>query len=91
MQNLTITQTDDGHWITNWMGREHLVTLDPQEEPEFVSMGLVNLPPVRIETTVRGEIESIVDNRTGETIKTVGVPKSHFLYRSINIGKPYSR
>lgn len=89
MNDLHLRLTDSGKWVTNWMGHDHLVAMNPQDDLEFVSMGLTDLPPVRIETTPHGVISSVLDNRTGEPINEIRIPKKHFLYREVVIGKPF--
>lgn len=90
MSELYLKRAECGSWITNWMGRSHHVTMSTVDDLEFVSMGLVGLPPVRIEISPQGEILKVADNRTGSEITELSVPVKHFLYRDLNIGKPFS-
>jgi hypothetical protein len=90
MSELKLKRTECGHWVADWMGHDHQVAMSTVDDLDFVSMGLVGIPPVRIEITPQGEILKIADNRTGTELKEVVVPKQHFLHRDLVIGKPFS-
>lgn len=89
MSDLHLKCTECGDWITNWMGRDHHVTLGTVDQTTFVSMGLIGVPPVRFEITPLGEILSIRDNRTNEPLTEITIPNNHFLKRDVVIGKPF--
>ena len=89
MSQLNLRLTDTGYWITNWMGRDHHVHMSTVDDIDFVTMGLIDTPPVRIEINLKGDILKVTNNRTGEPVTEMCIPDNHFLNRDLNIGKPF--
>lgn len=88
MAPITIFKHTTGDWITEWRGKNHLVSFNETDGLSFVTLGLLDLPAVRFDVNPRGVIMGVYDNRTDRELAEVTFPIHHSLHREINIGKP---
>lgn len=88
MQPITLYKHVTGEWVTKLMERVHTVTLSTDDDLTFLSMGILERTPVRIEVNQRGVILDVVDNATELELTAITIPVHHSLYNHVNVGRP---
>lgn len=88
MKPITLYRHITGEWVTNLMERAHTVTLSANDDHSFLSMGILEKAPIRIEVNQRGVILDVVDHSTELELTSFTIPVNHSLHKEVNIGRP---